>query len=140
MKMTLMAGVVLFLLLRGLAVAGYTDNGNGTVTDTVTNLMWQQQDDATVRTWEQALTYCEGLSFGGHTDWRLPNIKELKSLADTTRYNPSINPIFINTKSSSYWSSTTYVSNSTFAWDVGFPNGVVGYYNKTYSDYVRCVR
>ncbi len=136
----------MFLLLQGIAIADYTDNGNNTVTDAVTNLMWQKQDDATVRTWELALTYCEGLSLGGHTDWRLPNVKELKSLADMTRYypNPTINPVFTNTQSSSsYWSSTTNVDigNPNSAGSVSFFDGSVIYgLTKNSQVYVRCVR
>jgi hypothetical protein len=142
---TIMAGVFMFLLLRGIAIAGYTDNGNNTVTDTVTNLMWQKQDDATIRTWELALTYCEGLSLGGHTDWRLPNVKELKSLADMTRYfpTPTINPVFTSTQSSLYWSSTTNVDigNPNSAGAVSFVDGSVFYgLTKNSQIYVRCVR
>jgi len=59
----------------------YTDNGDGTVTDTSTDLMWQQVSSSS-KTWKEALVYCEGLNLGGHTDWRLPNIKELQSLVD----------------------------------------------------------
>ena len=54
-----------------------TDNGDGTVTDNHTGLVWQQAESATM-TWEQALAYAESLTLGGHSDWRLPNIKELQ--------------------------------------------------------------
>jgi hypothetical protein len=138
-KRVLISVLMLFLALSNIAVADYTDNGNGTVTDTVTSLSWQQQDDAIMKTWEQAITYCEGLSLGSHTDWRLPNIKELKSIADMSRYNPAINPLF-NTKSSDYWSSTTDVNSTTYAWYVNFYLGYVGVNYKTDYGYVRCVR
>ena len=48
----------------------YTDNGNGTITDNVTGLVWQKEDDNTTRTWAAAGTYCDGLILGGQSDWR----------------------------------------------------------------------
>ncbi|RWX52030.1 hypothetical protein VU01_10499 [Candidatus Electrothrix marina] len=57
----------------------YTDNGDGTVTDNVTGLMWQQ-DMGSKMTWSDANAQPSSLSLGGHTDWRLPTIKELYSL------------------------------------------------------------
>ena len=69
----------------------YTDNGDGTVTDTSTGLRWQQAGSN--KTWEQALAYCEGLDISGYTDWRLPTIKELRGLVDFSKHTPSINTI-----------------------------------------------
>ncbi len=56
------------MALPGVSMAGdLTDNGNGTVTDSGTHLVWQQGESGTM-TWETALTYCEGLSLAGNTD------------------------------------------------------------------------
>lgn len=93
----------------------YTDNGDGTVTDNVTGLMWEQKtDDGGPRdmdntyTWKDALAYCENLILGGHTDWRMPTPKELERLVDLTRNNPAIDTdYFPNTKSGKYWTGTT---------------------------------
>jgi len=100
----------------------FVDNGDGTVTDTCTGLMWQKdtadvngdgkiewQDDpgADEPTWCDALAYCENLSFAGHDDWRLPNVRELESLVDYGRYRPAIDPVFSGVPSV-YWSSTTF--------------------------------
>lgn len=63
----------------------FVDNNDGTITDLATGLMWQQADDGISRNWEDALAYAENLSLAGHTDWRLPNIKELHSLVDYSR-------------------------------------------------------
>ncbi|MFA6865532.1 MAG: DUF1566 domain-containing protein [Sphaerochaetaceae bacterium] len=60
----------------------YQDNGDGTVTDLNTGLMWQQTPDFTRYTYDEALEYVENLNTGGYDDWRLPTIKELYSLAD----------------------------------------------------------
>ena len=76
----------------------FVDNGDGTVTDTCTRLMWQQ-DTADVNgdglrnegdqpPWCSALAYCEDLELAGHDDWRLPNITELQSIVDHGRFSP----------------------------------------------------
>jgi len=125
------------------AAGGYTDNGNGTVTDTSTGLMWQQAGSSTM-TWEQALAYCEGLNLGDNTDWRMPTIKELRSLVDYNYYSPSINTTYFpHTVSSFYWSSTTYATLTGCASGVNFYKGLSGEdlsSNKSDSYYVRAVR
>jgi hypothetical protein len=123
-----------------IATGSYTDNGDGTVTDTSTGLRWQQAGSSNTP-WEQALAYCEGLNLGGYTDWRLPTSKELQSLVDYNRYNPAINTTYFpNTAASWYWSSTTYVSHTHGAWPVYFDDGSVTNGNKYYAGYVRAVR
>ena len=118
----------------------FTDNGDGTVTEEVYGLIWQQAE-AGQKTWEAALTYCEGLSLAGKSDWRLPNIRELETIVDTTKYNPAINTTaFPNANSSSYWSSTTVASISSYAWPVDFQGGRDFSYGKKSNIYVRCVR
>jgi hypothetical protein len=64
----------------------FTDNGNGTITDNLTQLIWQKAPNATAVTWENAIT-AERLSLASATDWRLPNIKELQSLNDESLSN-----------------------------------------------------
>lgn len=135
----------------------FTDNADGTITDNATRLEWVQSGyadtvtapptdyvpDGSWRkyTWENALLYCERLDFGGHTDWRLPNAKELQSIADYSKYNPAIDTTFFtNTKSYLYWSSTTYADTTTSAWVVSFYNGYVGNDAKADTLYVRPVR
>lgn len=64
----------------------YSDNGNGTITDNHTGLMWTQ--DANVagpsNSWTEAIDYCNNLVYAGYNDWRLPNVHELLSLLDFT--------------------------------------------------------
>jgi hypothetical protein len=119
----------------------FIDNGDGTVTNTDTGLMWQQ-DTAPVYTWQEALSYCENLTLADYTDWRLPNINELQSLVDYTRYAPSIDTVYFpNTWSSYYWSSTTDANGPYVAWYVHFSPGYVAeYYKSTYGGGVRAVR
>jgi hypothetical protein len=134
----------------------YTVHGNtSTVTDTVTGLMWQQcsqgqagagctTGSATTHTWQTALqlaTTANTNKIAGYNDWRLPNIKELTSLAALDRYNPAINlTAFPNTSSAYFWSSSPYANYSSYAWLVYFSNGEDWYYNRGYSDHVRLVR
>ena len=74
----------------------FIDNGDGTISDTSTGLMWQKATAPGTYTWEQALTYCENLTLpaGGYSDWRLPNRNELQSIVDYSRYNPAIDTTF----------------------------------------------
>lgn len=120
----------------------YRDATKGVVVDTRTGLVWQ--DDATAAsttaTWANAITTCENLVLGGYTDWRLPNINELKSIRDMSRSGPAIEATFVNTATGYFWSSTSYAAGPTLAWVVGFVNGNVFANDKTFSYYVRCVR
>jgi hypothetical protein len=96
----------------------FTDNGDGTVSDNLTGLMWAKDANIFgVRTWTDALSDANNLSLGNTgcgstaTDWRLPNIYELQSLMDTSIYNPLLpggHP-FLNVQETYYWSSTTHV-------------------------------
>ena len=130
----------------------FVDNGDGTVTDTCTGLMWQkdtadtngegQIDDADRIQWCAAIAYCEHLSFAGHDNWRLPNVRELQSIVDYGRFNPSIDPVF-GALSNVYWSATSDAGNPGVAWLVLFNDGYVDSYNDkgTLSRfYVRAVR
>ncbi|MGD9731581.1 MAG: DUF1566 domain-containing protein [Desulfamplus sp.] len=116
-------------------------NGNGTVTDSATGLMWQQDTSDNYMTWEEALSYCKNLNLGGYSDWRLPTIRELKTIVDYSRYYPAIDiNIFNNTFVSFYWSSTTNSYSTYDAWGVYFSSGSYSYSNKHGYYYVRAVR
>ena len=148
------------LVSAATAAVSYTNNNNGTITDNTTGLMWkacdQEQvwndgdpDSCTVGTdetytWTAALTEAQNHTFAGYDDWRLPNIKELTSIADYTKASPSINPVFPNANTASFWSSTLYTNASTgpdYAWRVSFINGYVsGTYRKDDNRRVRLVR
>jgi hypothetical protein len=62
------------------SIGRFTDNGDGTVTDACTGLMWQKTPDPALMTWQGALQLCAGLVLAGHDDWRLPNLHELQSI------------------------------------------------------------
>ena len=121
----------------------YTDNGDGTVTDKKTGLVWKQCSEGLSSTvtacdsgsiasysWQEALqlakTLNDGGGFAGKTDWRLPNHKELASLVEYQCYNPAINEtLFPNTSMYNYWSSTPSPSGDLRAWTVDFGDGDV---------------
>lgn len=104
----------------------FTDNGDGTVTDNLTGLIWLKNGTPFgVRTWEQALHDCNSLANGKHGlmdgskpgDWRLPNINELRSLEDYGEARPALpagHP-FTNVRQSLCWSSTTVTSSPNLA-------------------------
>lgn len=128
----------------------FTDNGDGTVTDHCTGLQWQQNSadvngdrqstDQDFVPWCDALKYCESLSFAGHDDWRLPNVRELQSIVDYGRSKPSIDPIF-GALSSYYWSSTLFAGGRINAWNILFNGGSVGLEaSRGGVGYVRAVR
>lgn len=145
----------------------FTDNGDGTVTDNLTGLMWltdancmqekypdfdkdkvieEAEGDGKV-TRQRALDFVKGINNdetysgcgGGYTDWRLANRKELKSLADYSKFNPNLpegHP-FTNvppSKSDYYWMSTAYPSTSA-AWVSGMWCGCIGGYDKELTRY-----
>ena len=103
---------------------GFQDNGDGTITDQATGLMWQRDDSGMGYNWQQALAYAKGLELADHDDWRLPNAKELQSIVDYTRSpdttdSAAIDPLFNATSITNeagqtdypcYWSNTTHAN------------------------------
>ena len=119
----------------------FTDNGNGTITDNLTQLVWQKVSNPNLFTWENALVYAEGLNLATASDWRLPNIKELQSLNDETVSNPSVNTTFFPTIGvHNYWSSTSLPNQTTKAWYWSTTFGVTTYDTKTNTNFIICVR
>lgn len=122
----------------------FTDGGDGTVLDNLTALVWTkdaQQIKGTM-TWADALAACNDLNFAGHTDWRLPNARELLSLIDYESHDPALpqgHP-FDNVQFIFYWSGTTYDASAINAWGVYLCNGYAFNYHKATKAYVWPVR
>ena len=133
------------------------DNAKEIVIDHVTGLQWQDDSNVSTvtKTWltaannvtpytdtsgDTAASYCSNLTLGGHTDWRLPTVKELVSLSHYGQIVPAVDATFQNVASHGYWSSTTYAGNSGVAWYVHFYSGNQSHNNKFVSYDVRCVR
>ncbi|WP_201245725.1 DUF1566 domain-containing protein [Halochromatium salexigens] len=124
----------------------FRDNGNGTVTDRETGLIWKQcaeglsgtgcaTGSAETFSWQAAL-----LRAADSDQWRLPNKNELASLVERRCYDPAINEDFFpNTPSNWFWSSSPYASNSYSAWHVNFVHGGVDYGSKYGGERVRLI-
>lgn len=122
-------------------ITHFTNNGNGTVTDNLTGLMWVQAPASDTLNWENALTTAESLSFAGYDDWRLPNIKELQSINDESIANPSVSATYFSIGNNrQVWSSTTLVNQPTQAWYLQTKFGITTYSPKTSRLYVMFVR
>jgi hypothetical protein len=118
----------------------FTKNGE-IVYDSKTELYWQSQPSSKKFDWSGAIEHCSNLTYGGKSDWRLPNLYELKSLVDYKKYNPAIATTLIDIKTYDwYWSSSKDVSDSASSWLVNFKNGGGNWYNKSDKNYALCVR
>ena len=140
----------------------FSNNGNGTITDSLTGLIWLQNANCTdtvggvakssgYLTWADALTWSNSLASGacGLADsstagqWRLPTRKELASLINRGQADSATwlgTKGFSAVQSSWYWSSTTFASYTDYAWFVIMFNGYVSYLNKANYNYVWPVR
>ncbi|MFZ3098438.1 MAG: DUF1566 domain-containing protein, partial [Desulfosalsimonadaceae bacterium] len=130
------------LFADGMDAGRLIDNGDGTVTDTATGLMWQQETDPTgPANWQTALSSADELILAGHSDWRLPNRNELQTVVDYTRSNAAIGPVlFADTDPALYWSSTTNFASPDQAWRINFLDGGVDVVVKTDPYAFRAVR
>ena len=118
----------------------YTDNGDGTVTDNVTGLMWQQVVPSIKYAWADAVAYCPTLTLAGDSDWRLPSVIELSSIVDSGQLSPSINPTYFrSTPADRFWSASPAGSPS-YAWYGNFDSGHTDFNGVSNTGYVRCVR
>ncbi len=132
----------------------FKDNGDGTVIDNLTGLIWLKNANCFGRkTWMDALVDCASLAGDGSScglsdkssegEWRLPNVIELQSLTDYGNVSPALPPghPFINVnKKHGYWTSTSYYHNADAAWYVGMYNGYTFFGYKDEVTYVWPVR
>ncbi len=127
---------------KGITSSYTRDDIKQTVTDHITGLQWQDDDNAKTvqKNWADAQTHCSTLSLDGG-GWRLPTSTELESIVDYGKAGPAVDTVYFNhIISGFYWLSTTYQSDGNGAWLVDFSNGLVSYKAKDSNLYVRCVR
>ncbi len=109
----------------------YTNNGDGTITDNASALMWMEADLGVATNWEEALLLAENSTFAGYDDWRLPNVKELQSIVSYDGSYPANNQDYftctelLENENYYYWTSTSaYFSEMApeydSAWYVAF--------------------
>lgn len=140
----------------------FTDNGDGTVTDNVTGLMWEKlSDDGSIHdkdtqyNWTNAIAgkiaTLNSTAFGGYTDWRLPNYYELQTLIHLGDSAPAVYPEFNTgcvagcatcscTRLNAYWSSSTFDQARGSGWEINFDDGTSFINPKGNGSYVRAVR
>ena len=134
----------------------FTDNGDNTVTDLKTGLMWQQCvsekhgelcNDGQQQTysWQTALEYCKDLELAGHADWFLPNTRQLISILNYSGWTPAIDDTYFpwNGVYSIWWTSTFDEENIEKAYHIGFSGGGSGQIlsrKKSDRQFIRCVR
>lgn len=120
-----------------------TSADNTTITDNVTHLVWQKDADDITRTWADANSYCSGLTLGGLTGWRLPELVELQSImdlsVDTSNGAPAVNPLFTGTKADVYWTSTPDADSTANAWILNFSTTEDDVADKATPHYTLCV-
>lgn len=131
------------------------NNGNGTVSDPKTGLMWKQCSEGqsgadcavggaihyTLKTALEQVATLNSQGFAGYTDWRIPNIKELRTIIERQCHQPSIRlDLFPNTPSSWYWSASPYAKDAAAIWGIGFDAGYDGKNSKSAQGRIRLVR
>jgi hypothetical protein len=125
-----------------------TESSSMTVKDTVTGLTWQRAQAASTMNWDDAFSYCSGLSLVGKTGWRLPTVKELTSIVDFSVGNPAIDSVAFPgaqptaDAAASYWSNTQSAQPNlpdVYWWAVDFWFGTATALDTNHTIYVRCV-
>lgn len=130
----------------------FVNNGNGTVTDTVTRLVWKRCSEglsgnscetgtAAAFTWPEALSAAASSTFASNSDWRLPTVQELDSIIEYKCTMPAINAdIFPATRISNYWSVTPFAGYPGGSWNINFNDGSHESCSRNWSLSVRLVR
>ena len=120
----------------------FTVNNDGTVLDNSNGLIWQQAEDGGTYSWDDSIKYCEVLSLAGKEDWRLPNVKELRSMCDDTLMYPAVDKqAFPDINAANgYWSSSYENHDTARGWMIMVVDGKVEHPDKSEKFQARCVR
>jgi hypothetical protein len=138
--------------INAVHAAPLNDNGDGTVTDAGTGLVWMRcavgQDwsgGACIgfprsETFDSAYLLTGRFFFAGRSDWRVPNIRELQTIVDRSRANPAFDPTSFQNLIDRFWSSSTLAGSPESAWYVDFSTGASAYRERSQPIQVRLVR
>lgn len=150
---SLMSQTCLETITPTLSESDFTDNADGTLTDTRYGLMWMRcslgqtwenetcNGDALELNWQQALVAAHGYVYADKLGWRVPNIKELASITERQCVRPAINNVlFPATPSDDFWTSTPAVADGQRAWVIAFFNSSNSIKAKSAFVYTRLVR
>lgn len=127
----------------GKVLARFVDNGNGTITDRVTNLMWLQTPKTIAVSWNDAVEFCRTLDIKGYSGWRLPTIEELRVLVDSKKQNPALpagHPFTNVLTHVGYWSKTRHKFGPQYVYQMNLWYGKDGYIKKDENSIVWPVR
>jgi uncharacterized protein DUF1566 len=130
--------------------------GDGTIEDTCTGLMWQdnpldinnngQLDDHDFLSWQEAVDYCQNLVFAGFDDWRLPSAEEIQSIVRSGKadwvpsFSPGSWPSEPILAGGSFWSSNEAEFDNQQAWLMDFGSNLFSTLSKQWRGWVRAVR
>ena len=120
----------------------YRNDEKEIVVDVKRALMWQDtsKNNSLQKSWRSAKRFCSRMKFQGFKDWRLPTIRELKTIIDKGKYNSAIKEGFMHYTPYFYWTSSINSNYRSYAWNVSFYKGSTSSFNKSSMYYVRCVR
>ena len=148
-----MKKIILIVLVFSMATNAQLlrDDDSNIVTDTVTKLQWDDKDyyedpgndspSKVASNLQDAIDFCENSDLNGTNDWRLPNVNELKTILDISKYSPAIDGNFSSTENGAYWTSTSDIKNINKVFSVNFSEGITHSDEKSSVDYnIRCVR
>lgn len=134
---------VLFLFCVSLYSDSLVKSGDYVI-DKANKKMWQDTEDNVKLLFSQdgAKKYCETLNLGGHSDWRLPKIDDLKQIVDKSRKEElKVSKKFTYVLADDYWAvNRTWRNLGQYGYYVFFKSGAIYYQNRTYPKYVKCVR
>ncbi len=121
----------------------FKDNGNGTITDSVTGLVWEKAGSPNHMLFRDTQGYIQGLNkkkFAGYNDWRLPTLEELASLLENKEVDDLFTDPLFDRKQRWCWSADKRASRGRGVWHVCFYFGSVNWSSLKNYHYVRAVR
>jgi len=135
--------ILLFIsFFLSIEVSAYEKLAGNIIVDKKNAIYWQDNFAAaeTSEDWDDSVEYCKKLKINNLINWRLPTFKELFSIVDYTHFKPAINSKFESVTNDRYWTSTTFATTESRAWNINFGTGETYYSYKTTNQSVRCVK